>query len=98
MEWLNNWYKKYEGLLKVLMMVAPLIFASWQYLDKYIDVPDRMDAFEARARRDSTVYMQMWFGRNRYQDSINNLHKTYLDQDYDTLRAITRKLKRNKIR
>ena len=97
-EGLNNLYKKYEGLLKLLIMVIPLVFASWQYLDKYIDVPERMDAFESRAKTDSSIYMQMWYGRNHYQDSINNLHKMYLDQDFDTLRTISRKLQKNKIR
>lgn len=74
---LNNFYKKYEGFLKLLIMVVPLIFASWKYFDKYIDVPDRMDAFEARARRDSLNYAKI-IKDNHFIDSIQTLYINYM--------------------
>ena len=57
MRTLNEIYKKYEGLIKIIVMVAPLAFASWEYLNRYIYVPERMDAFERRADRDSSIYI-----------------------------------------
>ncbi len=62
------------------------------------EIPSTVKELKDSRQRDSVIYMKMWLGRNHYQDSINNLHKLYLEQDFDTLRAIKWKLKRNKIR
>jgi hypothetical protein len=78
MRTLNDIYKQYEGLIKLLVMVLPLILASWQYLVNYIDVPGRMDAFEVRAKRDSLYYSKI-IKDNRHLDSLQSL---FLEQDY----------------
>lgn len=88
---LNEIYKQYEGLIKLIIMVAPLAFASWKYLGTYINVPDRMDAFEQRAQRDSIFYWKI-IQKNIYNDSIQYL---YLKEDLDSIVAINEKLKRN---
>lgn len=57
MEALNTFYKKYEGLIKMILLVAPLLFAGWKYIGTYIDMPERMDNFEKRASQDSALIM-----------------------------------------
>ena len=84
MKALNDFYKQYEGLIKLLVMLLPLVFASWQYLDKYVDVPSRMDAFEARAKRDSLYYSKI-IKDNRNADSLQNI---YLEQDYTAIEKL----------
>jgi hypothetical protein len=88
METLNNFYKKYEGLIKLLIMVLPLVFASWKYIGTYMEVPSRMDAFEARAKRDSIHYSRV-IKENRMLDSIQNL---YLENDYLEIEKLKKKL------
>jgi hypothetical protein len=84
MKTLNDIYKQYEGIIKLLVMVLPLVFASWQYVDKYIDVPARMDAFEDRAKRDSIYYSKI-IKDNRHLDSIQNL---FLESDYTAIEKL----------
>ena len=57
MKSLNDLYKKYEGLIKLIILVVPLLFAAYKYLGTYIDMPERMDRFEARAKHDSSFVM-----------------------------------------
>ena len=89
MKKLNEIYKQYEGLIKLIIMGAPLIFASWQYLGTYIDVPKRMDDFETRAKRDSIHYSRII----KTNDSIDRVQNYYLQQDLDSIYAINKKLK-----
>lgn len=93
MKRLNDFYKQYEGLIKLILMAAPLVFGAWKYLGTYIDMPDRMDAWEARARRDSLHYVKI-IKDNAIQDSIQT---AFLLQDWDSIYEINKKLKRNYI-
>lgn len=85
-EKLNNFYKKYEGILKLLIMFLPLLFASWQYLDQYIDVPERMDAFEERARRDSIKYSKI-IQENHVLDSIQSIYINYTYTEIENIKC-----------
>jgi len=85
---LNNFYKEYDGVIKFIFMVTPLIFASWKYLGTYIDVPDRMDAFEARAKRDSVHYAKIIYR----SDSADRIHNKWLGQDADSIAKINRRI------
>lgn len=94
MKSLNDLYKKYEGLIKLIIIVVPLVFAAWKYLAIYIYLPDRMDAFEIRAKADSMFIMKVILRH----DSIDRVHHLYLEDDYRNIDSIKTKLKRNKIK
>lgn len=96
MKKLNEIYKQYEGLIKLLVMFAPLTFAAWKYLGTYIDMPGRMDGWEGKQKQDSTFYMNMWVKRMHYQDSLNKNFNSWLQQDLDSITAINKKLQKLK--
>lgn len=85
---LNDFYDRYSGIFKLIIMVMPLIFASYKYLDSYIDVPDRMDRFESKMRRDSTQYTNKFkrdstwiMDKFRKLDSTNRQLRAWSDTD-----------------
>jgi hypothetical protein len=83
-------YDEYSSAIKLLGIVLPLIFAAWKYLSIYIDLPDRMDAFEKRAQRDSSYYIEIIHNH----DSSLKQHNKWLMDDYDSLTSIRNQLKR----
>jgi hypothetical protein len=64
-------YKKYEGHIKVIMFMTPLIFAIWKYVGTYIDMPEKISALE------KTIHVQ---------DSLLKVHTDFLAQDYIILK------------
>ncbi len=79
------------------MMVTGVTFLINSGKD-VIEIPKTVRELSNARKRDSATYMTMWLVRMRYQDSINKNHNLWLQQDFDTLRSIKWKLKRNKIR
>lgn len=76
---LNNLYKKYEGLFKLIVMVAPLIFAVWKYFGEYINLPDRQRAIEAKIERlDKRLREDSIYLENDYRDIEKLKHRAGL--------------------
>ena len=88
MKRLNELYKKYEGLIKLLVMFTPLVYGTFEYLKNYIDVPDRMNAFEERAKKDSIFVMKLF----RNQDSINNSQNYWIYKYYNEIDSLKQQL------
>lgn len=91
MKKLNKLYEEYSALIKIIGIVIPLIFALWKYIAVYIHIPDRMDAFEKRARIDSIAISHI-IHRN---DSTLDVHEKWAFQLGDSINSINRKLKNN---
>lgn len=87
---LNEIYEKYSVIIKLVLMAAPLLYGIYKYLSVYIDVPDRQDAFESRAKSDSVWVMQKF----KQLDSADRQHSKWLMDDYDSLKIINAKLKK----
>ena len=93
MKELNELYKKYEGLIKLVIMFAPLLFAGYKYLGTYMYVPQRMDSWEGKAKRDSLHYEKII----KSIMTTDSLQDAYLKQDVDSIADINVKLRKNYI-
>lgn len=83
MKRLNDFYKKYEGVIKLILFALPLLFAMYKYLASYIDVPKNQEIMSGQIE---------YLIKKAKQDS------TYNEEDYRSIKAINEKLERNNIR
>lgn len=96
---INETYEKFHVIIKLLVMVIPLLYATYTYLKSYIDLPKRMDRFEERANRDSinllnkyrrdSVYFYYKFHKN---DSALLQHNAWADSDEVHISKLEKKI------
>lgn len=51
---INKLYEKYSIIVKLIVFFAPLVFATWKYIDKFINIPDDIKSLKTEYQQKMT--------------------------------------------